>query len=214
MWPEDFSRKSASGVNLKCQSSWYQTRLETNGAEPVDYTVRALDVSDVDLVTSYFLDADKAYLRNMGIDPAKLPSAEIWQRLIVEDLARPSSDKLFYFLVWEIDGTPIGHANINRIALGVEAYMHLHVWRPRLRGHGHGTQFVRASLRPFFETFDLKSLFCEPYALNESPNRTLAKAGFTFIKAYKPPPGWINFPQTVNRWGMSREAWEINRKSW
>ena len=83
--------------------------------------------------------------------------------------------------------------------------MHLHIWQPTLRQQGNGTYFVKQSVAHYFEKFHLKNLFCEPYALNQSPNKTLPKAGFEFIKTYEPEIGWINFRQSVNRWGISQE---------
>jgi len=166
-----------------------------------------MEKEDVDLIISYFLQADADFLQDMGVDSKKLPHRETWQKLLFEDLARPIRRKNFFYLIWELDGSPIGHSNINNITFGNEAHMHLHLWEPGKRRCGHGSSFIRESISVYFEKFDLQNLFCEPYALNPAPNKTLAEIGFELIKQYDTVPGWINFFQTVNQWILSRENW-------
>ena len=60
----------------------------------------------------------------------------------------------------------------------------------------------------FFENFKLKKLYCEPYALNAAPNKTLTKAGFNFVKKYSTIPGSISFEQEVNQWEMSYDSFK------
>ncbi len=62
----------------------------------------------------------------------------------------------------------------------------------------------------YSERFQLLQLFCEPYTLNPAPNRVLAKAGVVLARTYEATPGWINFPQTVNRCVLSRANWPGN----
>jgi RimJ/RimL family protein N-acetyltransferase len=57
----------------------------------------------------------------------------------------------------------------------------------------------------FFQNFELKNLYCEPYALNPAPNKTLKKIGFQFVKQYVTIPGSLNFEQEVNRWELKFE---------
>lgn len=52
---------------------------------------------------------------------------------------------------------------------------------------------------------ELKNIYCEPYAQNPAPNKTLAKAGFLFVKKYTTIPGYLNFEQEVNQWLMTQE---------
>ncbi len=61
------------------------------------------------------------------------------------------------------------------------------------------------SLPFFFKNLQLKNVFCEPYALNPAPNRTLEKVGFECLEEYVTVPGYLNFEQPVKRWRMSRE---------
>ncbi|NEQ50872.1 MAG: GNAT family N-acetyltransferase [Leptolyngbya sp. SIO3F4] len=170
-------------------------------------TTREFDINDIDLMIAYFLQADQSSLKAMGVDPLKLPNANDWKTLLKEDLKQPIAKKQFYYILWELDHHPVGHSNINKIIFGQEAYMHLHLWKPQTRQSGHGTYFIYQSIRKYFATFNLDYLFCEPYAMNPAPNKTLDKIGFEFVTTYETTPGWINFQQPVNRWVLSKEKW-------
>ena len=62
--------------------------------------------------------------------------------------------------------------------------MHLHLWKSSVRQKEADAALVKLTLPFFFENLRLKDLFCEPYALNPAPNKTLAKTGFEFVKEY------------------------------
>ncbi len=169
--------------------------------------IRELSINDIDRIINYFLQAEQDFLRGMGVEPKKLPQYNDWQKILLEDLDRSTPQKNFYYLIWELDDCPVGHSNINKIIFGKEAYMHLHLWEQGERGSGNGTYFIRKSIDKYFKNFELQNLFCEPYAMNPAPNKTLAKIGFELVKKYDTTPGWINFHQTVNRWVLSQEKW-------
>ena len=82
--------------------------------------------------------------------------------------------------------------------------MHLHVLDPDSRKSGIGAGCVGLSANLYFERLRLKRLFCEPYAFNVAPNRTLQKAGFKYLKTHMTVPGPLNFHQAVNRWVIER----------
>jgi RimJ/RimL family protein N-acetyltransferase len=180
-------------------------RTSTN-AEPVRYQVREMQLRETNLMIRYFLTADLTFLNRMGVDPKKLPSEVQWFELLREDFARPIRQRHFYYLVWEANGVPIGHCNINKIVFGEAAHMHLHIWDSGHRRSGCATQLLRPSIACFFETFRLGVLFCEPYALNPGPNRILPKLGFHLVRTYETTPGWITFHQPVNRWVLEGET--------
>ena len=165
-----------------------------------EHSIRDLGPSDIGLVVNYFHQLGDERLRGMGVDPAKLPAIDVWTSLIEEDLARPLSERQFYYLIWQINAEPVGHCNLNQIVFADHAYMHLHLWHADHRRSGIGTELARASVHRFFERFQLQSLYCEPYANNPAPNKTLPKLGFHLLKSYDTTPGWINYHQTVNRW--------------
>ena len=67
------------------------------------------------------------FLEGMGVEPSKLPQADDWNRMLLEDFSLPIQDKKFYYVLWELNHQPVGHSNINKIIFGQEAYMHLHL---------------------------------------------------------------------------------------
>lgn len=168
-------------------------------------SVRELRTGDIDAIAGYWLNADRAYLEEMGVDMTKMPTREDWQQMLNEQLATPLKEKKSYALIWEVDSKAVGHSNINKIIYGKEAYMHLHLWTPEVRKKGYGVSFIRLSLPYYFSNYELQNLYCEPYALNPAPNRTLERAGFRPVKEYVTTPGWINFEQPVRLWEMTKE---------
>ncbi|MBC7775278.1 MAG: GNAT family N-acetyltransferase [Phycisphaerae bacterium] len=168
-------------------------------------SVRPLSEAHIPLITQYWLGSDPAFLQGMGVDLDKMPGQSEWEKSLLEQLSQPIPDKKSYCIIWQVDDQAVGHSNINKIQLGEEAYMHLHLWRTNLRQKGMGTDFVKLTLPHFFENYHLKTLYCEPYSLNPAPNKTLEKVGFQFVKEYVTTPGWLNFEQPVNLWELSRE---------
>ncbi len=170
--------------------------------------IREMKAGEQTRVIDYFLNADQEFLNRMGVDPDKLPERDKWYSLIQDDLDKPFEQRQFYYLFWEAGGQAIGHSNINKIVYGEEAYMHLHVWGAAFRQKGLGLSLVRRCITRYLEKFELNRLLCEPFTQNPGPNKTLSKLGFILAKTYETTPGWINYHQTVNRWVLTREAWE------
>jgi RimJ/RimL family protein N-acetyltransferase len=158
------------------------------------------DRSDYECMIDYFLGADAAFLKGMGVDPKKLPQRETWLEAAMVDHLRINAERERFYLAWVYRGVPVGHSSINKIKIGNEAYIHLHLWVDALRKSGLGTAFFRASVAEFVRIFGLRRLYCEPYAENPGPNRVLMKFGFRFIKRYRTVPGLINFEQDVNQY--------------
>lgn len=172
-------------------------------------SVRPAQLSDHEKIVDYFLQSDKSFQTGMGVDPAKLPSRQEWLKRLDEDFLMEADKKNFCYIIWLIDDIPSGHSSINKIIFGEEAYMHLHIWQTSLRQKGAGSAFVKLSIPYYFNTFRLKDLYCEPMATNPSPNKTLEKCGFEFVRSYDTIPGWINFHQTVNRWHLTKERFDM-----
>jgi RimJ/RimL family protein N-acetyltransferase len=166
--------------------------------------VRDMRADEAHRIVSYFHALTPADLARMGIDPAKMPDEATWNASIQEDLARPMLERRWHFVIWEIDGAPVGHSNIGDVVRGEHGTMHLHVWRPDLRARGHGRALVVESARRYFEVFDLRTLYCQPNAFNVAPNRTLARAGFEYLETVETIPGWLNFHHPVTRWALTR----------
>lgn len=171
-------------------------------------SVREIRESDIDLIINYWLTAEPAFLKGMGVDIDKIPTKEKWVDILSEQLNQPYETKKSYCIIWQLDNKPIGHNNVNNIEFGKEAYMHLHMWNNNVRQKGMGAELVKMALPYYFKNLQLKRLFCEPYALNPAPNKTLEKIGFKFIKEYVTTPGYLNLKQPVNRWELSYEDYK------
>lgn len=171
------------------------------------HAVREWTPADVPRVAAYFLNAAPEFLELLGVDPDKLPGREEWIDAACTELALPLEERGRYYLIWEIDGEPIGHSNLSDIEYGCIANMHLHIWEPTRRRRGAGSVLVKESIDRYFEAFQLQMLLCEPHARNPAPNRTLPKAGFEYVERYFGIPGAICFPQEINRWRLTRKRW-------
>ena len=173
-------------------------------------SVREIQHSDIQRIADYWLTSSADHLISMGVDLAKLPTKDQLTSMLQSQLEKPYPEKQSYCIIWQVDDHPVGHCNINQIKFGEEAFMHLHLWNSGLRQKGSGLELVKMTLPYFFEKYKLKNLFCEPYALNPAPNRTLEKAGFKFVKKHRTIPGSLNFEQEVNRWVMSLEDFQLH----
>lgn len=171
-------------------------------------SVRELQHADIAAIARYWLSADPAHLTGMGVDLAKMPREDAWSAMLSEQLSKPIPEKQSYCMIWQIDGQPAGHSNINKIVFGEEAYMHLHLWEAGTRQKGVGAALVKMTLPWFFEKYALKRLYCEPYALNPAPNKTLEKVGFELEKTHTTIPGWLNFEQPVNLWVLTFDRFQ------
>src|SRR5437764_11312456 len=159
---------------------------------------------EYELMLDYFYMADDPFLRGMGVDRLKLPERDKWLDALLADHEKPYCERDRFYLVWRLRGTRVGHSSINKIVLGDEAFIHLHLWNSELRRAGLGTEFVRRSAAFYFERFNLEKLVSEPFAENPAPNRVLEKLGFAFVRRYRTVPGVIAFEQEVNRYELRR----------
>lgn len=167
---------------------------------------RLMQLSETGVVIDYFMNAAPEYLNSLGVDPTRVPERAQWQARFAQQFALPVEQRKIVLVLWELDGKAAGFSSSDKIKLGEEAYMHLHILHPERRQKGNGAIFVRQTAKIYFETLQLKRLFCEPYALNVAPNRTLQAAGFKYIKTHETVPGPMNFHQPVTRWMIERDA--------
>jgi len=171
-------------------------------------SVKEIQKENIPQVIDYWMNASDDYLRSLGADPAKMPPAAGFEAMLSQQIATPYKDKKGFAMIWYVDNQAVGHNNINMISYGERANMHLHLWQPINRQKGIGTKLLKLSIPFFFEKFELQELYCEPYALNPAPNKTLPKLGFEFQKEYTTIPGSINFEQPVRQYKLSRERFE------
>ena len=167
-------------------------------------SVRAMAVSEVGLIIDYFQQATPEHLEMLGVDPTRLPSRSAWHERIQREFDLPLRERSFVAVAWLMDDQPIGFSTGDKIVFGERANMHLHIVQPENRSCGTGAECVRQTVKLYFEMLQLKSLFCEPNAFNVAPNRTLQRAGFSYLKTYMTVPGPLNFHQAVTRWEIKR----------
>jgi RimJ/RimL family protein N-acetyltransferase len=167
-------------------------------------TVREMLESETDLIIEYFLNSTPEHLEMLGVDPTRLPAHENWRERFRREYALPVAQRAVTIVIWLSDDQPIGFSSADKIRRGEQANMHLHVVDSERRHRGVGAECVRRSIDIYFETLQLKRLFCEPNAFNVAPNRTLQKAGFKYLKTHMTVPGPFNFHQAVNRWVLER----------
>jgi RimJ/RimL family protein N-acetyltransferase len=167
-------------------------------------TVREMRFEETDLIIDYFHRSTPEHLDMMGVDPSRLPSPETWRDRFGRDLDRPIEARERLLVIWLSDDSPVGFSTSDRIVYGERANMHLHIVDPEGRRRGAGVECVRMTVELYFDRLKLKSLYCEPNALNVAPNRTLQSAGFRYVKTYMTVPGPLNFRQPVTRWAIER----------
>ena len=171
-------------------------------------SVREIEERDIPSIVSYWIDSSPEHLTEMGVDLGKVPSAEELAANLKKRLGQSYEEKQSYCMIWEVDGQVIGHNNVGEIKYGDEALMHLHIWKAEDRRRGLGMSLIKLSLPYFFKNLKLKNLFCEPYALNHAPNKTIEKIGFEFVKEYETIPGSLNCLQPVKRWVLTKARFE------
>jgi RimJ/RimL family protein N-acetyltransferase len=163
-----------------------------------------MTASEVSLIIDYFHHATPEHLEMLGVDPTRIPSRSAWQERVQRELELPVSQRSFLPVIWLLHDQPIGFSTSDKIIFAERANMHLHIVSPENRSRGAGTECVRQSVGLYFETLQLKRLFCEPNAFNVAPNRTLQKAGFSYVKTHMTVPGPLNLHQAVTRWVIER----------
>lgn len=171
---------------------------------PARLHVREMQLAEVSVRIDYFHDASDAHLRLLGVDRALLPSRQQWQQFYEEDYARPIHERVNYSLLWELDDRIVGFSSADNIAFGEQAFMHLHILDSSDRSYGLGRQFVTESAAIYFRVLNLQRLFSQPNAFNIAPNRTLQRAGFSYVLSEHTTPGPLNCPQVVTRWALER----------
>ena len=168
-------------------------------------SVRELQKDDIQSIIDYWSKHDAAYYESMGVDVNKLPQEDQLSEMLLDQIATSVENKKAYCVIWECNGQAIGHCNLNPVSFGEEAHMHLHMWDGGTRNRGMGTTLLKLTLPFFFKKLKLKTLYCQPYAINDAPNKTLLRVGFEFEKEYVTIPGSLNFEQPVKRWLLTRE---------
>jgi len=170
----------------------------------VNPAARPMLPAEADLIIDYFHNATPAFLQSLGVDRTRLPPRETWRRHYDREFGMPVEKRRSFLVLWTLDDTPVGFSTADKIVMGEQAFMHLHIFDSARRQQGHGAVLVLQTAHLYFDALRIKTLYCEPYALNIAPNRTLQKAGFKYLMTHETIPGPLDFHQPVNRWLLSR----------
>lgn len=81
-------------------------------------SVREMLESDIPYIVDYFVNADAGFLKGIGADKNKLPGREEWIQKLGFEYGKPYAQKEFYYIIWLMDGIPVGHSNVNAIVFG------------------------------------------------------------------------------------------------
>ncbi len=171
-------------------------------------SIKELDEQSLVPLLDYWFNADQKYLTSLGADISKLPSREDFKTMLLSQLSKPIEERNAYCLIWYLNEKAIGHSNTNPTSFGDHAFMHLHIWYPEYRRKGLGQQFLKPTIKAFFENLKINTLYCQPFAENNAPNKTIPKLGFEFVEEYETVPGSINFKQVVKKWRMTKEIYK------
>lgn len=163
-------------------------------------TVRLMTLPETAEIIAYFHTATPEHLEVLGVDPTRLAQATQWQRLYEQMFDQPVDQRSSLLMSWLYDDRFLGFSTADKIRIGQQANMHLHIVDASQRKQGIGAECVRQTVELYFQTLKLKQLFCEPNAFNVAPNRTLQRAGFKYVKTHMTVPGPLNFHQAINRW--------------
>lgn len=162
-----------------------KTRLQMHTTMTTTLTVRDFQPSDIDLVLDYWhrIVTPEDLIR-MGIDANTMFSPQQHRdHLEAYFQQQESSMRTSHMLIWEVNQEPVGFCTLADIETTKSANIHFHM--TKLRRQGFGTALVKKSLQHCFNQFQLKTIYCEPCATNEAPNRVLQKLGIQPVKVYR-----------------------------
>jgi RimJ/RimL family protein N-acetyltransferase len=174
----------------------------------MDLSVRPLAADDFDGFINYWLRLSEVEIGRLGVAIDRVPSAaRIRSDLEAMVIARDDEVRSFV-LAWCINGEAIGHSSLKDIVPGDSGSIHLHMWRPDLRGKGHGPHLFCLAAVDFYERFKLRRIICEPKADNPPPNRLLQGIGFPLISTRIGRSSELGTICKLNRYDIVREIAE------
>ena len=166
---------------------------------------RPMLADEASLIIDYFHNASHEFLHALGVDPTKLPARDAWRAHYDREVNLPIEQRKSFLVLWTLGDAPLGFSTADKIEIGRQAFMHLHIFDAGQRQRGHGAVLVRQTAEIYFDMLHIHALYCEPNAFNAAPNRTLQNAGFGYVMTHETVPGPLNFHQAVNRWVLRRE---------
>jgi len=177
-----------------------------NDQQNVRLTVRPLATEDLDGYIAYFTRPSKADAERMGLAIDRVPSPTRLRSDLEAMIVTPLDQLRSFVLAWCVDGKAVGHCSLKDIVPGDFGSIHLHMWRPDLRGKGYGPRLFCLSALDFYERFDLKRIICEPKADNPMANRMLKKIGFPLVLTRVAASSELSVVCELNRYEILRDV--------
>jgi hypothetical protein len=141
-------------------------------------SVRPLIEQDIPFILSYWFDKSDADFNKMGADKTKFPARQQFDEYLHDLCHTPLKKIKTLYMIWLINGNPVGYSALKDITKNKIGAMHLHMWNAENRGKGYGAKLFCMSALQFYEIFKFKLMLCEPKATNPAPNSMLTKIGF------------------------------------
>jgi RimJ/RimL family protein N-acetyltransferase len=168
--------------------------------------VREMRLDETGIIVDYFHTSTPEHLDTLGVDPTRLPDPVRWRQLYELEYAEPLTERRSFQVAWLLDDEVVGFSTVDKLQVGEQANMHLHIVEPDRRHSGMGVRLVGMSAQLYFEKLQLQQLFCQPNAFNTAPNRTLQAAGFRYVKTLMTAPSPLNYRQPITRWVLERSG--------
>ena len=89
---------------------------------------RPMRPAEASLIIDYFHNASPEFLHGLGVDPAKLPAREQWRAHYDREFSLPVEQRKSFLVLWELADAPIGFSTADKIEIGKQAFMHLHIF--------------------------------------------------------------------------------------
>jgi RimJ/RimL family protein N-acetyltransferase len=119
-------------------------------------SVGPLAAEDFDGFINHWLGLSQAEIERLGVAIDRLPSSARMRSDLEAMLVVPNDGHAqFCACLVHQCGEAIGHSSLKDIVPGNFGNMHLHMWRPDLRGKGHGPHLFCLAAVDFYERFKL-----------------------------------------------------------
>jgi RimJ/RimL family protein N-acetyltransferase len=163
-----------------------------------ELVLRDLEPGDIDALVAYWVDADPEYLDFLGVDRAKLGTADDIRGRFATMVRTGDPHQERVVFVTTLDGEVISYANFHFVRPD-ENYMHFHIIRPSARGKGLASSSFANTMGVVFAEFPwIDDLLFVTQPHNDRINHVLAKVGLTYERRWYdepdglPLPGWFN----------------------
>ena len=173
----------------------------------MELRVRPISEKDNGFI-NYWLQLSPDEIERLGVAVDRLPSADEMRSGLRANGKSASGTVATFVLAWVVDGEAIGHSSLKDIVPGESGRIHLHMWRPDLRGRGLGPRLFCLSALDFYGRFRLERIICEPKADNPAPNRMLQRIGFPLVESRIGASSDISTISRLNCYEIRREIAE------